>query len=293
MVKLRASGYNMMGRVVPFEEIEWDKHQTLTLENQGGGRKRGREERGGEGGGYYEHTHANGTHTGVYRNPNRGNGGGNGGGDERENKRRQNNNTDKHYGSKSSPTSVKQTGTSGHYGPQTVASEGEFEGQNNDDTYNNGFDMGSRKLKSRANRFRSTSPNGSGGGGSKATSEFGNYMGAGVINSKRTTKGFGEKDYERMTVVGTCEVMEKVRTWLRKHPVPDDMKAKHLPPRSQPAFLSPSFKFPKSHHFPLSPLAQTLSGLPPSNRAPKALLRPHRPHSNLLAQRPSRQNQVT
>ena len=216
MVKLRANGYNMMGRVVPFEEVEWDKHQTLTLENKGGGRKRGREERGGEGGGYYEHTHANGTHTGVYRNPNRG--GGNGGGDERENKRRQNNNTDKHYGSKSSPTSVKHTGTSGHYGPQAGASEGEFEGENNDDTYNNGFDMGSRKLKSRANRFRSTSPNGSGGGGSKATSEFGNYMGAGVINSKRTTKGFGEKDYERMTVVGTCEVMEKVRTWLRRTP---------------------------------------------------------------------------
>jgi len=72
-----------------------------------------------------------------------------------------------------------------------------------------GFDMRSDKLRERRKRFRDTSHNRSTPASNSTTKELGNYMGAGVINGGGGRE-LTELDFERMTVVGTRTVMEKV-----------------------------------------------------------------------------------
>ena len=90
-------------------------------------------------------------------------------------------------------------------------------------------------LEARANRF-------SGHGGlsvsraatksvcdeEKASNSFGQYMGTDVIGGRSSSKQLGEKDFEMMTVKGTCRVLEKEYLRLTSPPKASKVRPQHI-----------------------------------------------------------------
>lgn len=83
--------------------------------------------------------------------------------------------------------------------------------------HNAGFDPGSEKLIERKNRFGSNSPK------STWTKESNNYIYAGIVNGGGNME-LTETDFERMTVVGTCTIMEKEYVRLTSSPKPESTR---------------------------------------------------------------------
>eukprot|EP00587_Corethron_hystrix_P002948 CAMPEP_0113328954 /NCGR_PEP_ID=MMETSP0010_2-20120614/20487_1 /TAXON_ID=216773 ORGANISM="Corethron hystrix, Strain 308" /NCGR_SAMPLE_ID=MMETSP0010_2 /ASSEMBLY_ACC=CAM_ASM_000155 /LENGTH=703 /DNA_ID=CAMNT_0000190701 /DNA_START=75 /DNA_END=2186 /DNA_ORIENTATION=- /assembly_acc=CAM_ASM_000155 len=93
----------------------------------------------------------------------------------------------------------------------------------NSKSLSGGFNVKASALKKRANRFELTS-----GLGVSSTSinQHAQYMGIGVIGGSKQV--YNENDYEKMTVKGTCQVLEKEYLRLTGPPKSEKVRPQHI-----------------------------------------------------------------